>query len=83
VAGSGAVSNAALPLAGIEAKGQVMGPISGVVDGVVNRNGEGQHVGDNHNYIEEVIHSNNDDLGLIIAGFPAVTGRLEQPLNRR
>jgi len=52
------------------------------------RGGNGQNVGDSggdHSsyHVEEVIHSNNDNPGLIITGFPAVTGRLEQPLNRR
>jgi len=66
-----------------EVKRQAIAPIPGVVDSVVNRNGEGQHVSDNHNYIEEVIHSNNDDLRLVIPGFPAATARLEQLVNRR
>ena len=60
-----------------------MGPITGAFVAVGDLAENRQHVGDNddngddHNSyrIEEVIHSNNDDLGLIIAGFPAVAGR--------
>ena len=42
-----------------------------------------QHVRDNgdnhdHNHIEEVIHSNNDN-----HRFPVITDRLEQAVNRR
>ncbi len=83
-AGNGDVSNAALPVAEIGAKRQVMGPITGAIVAVGDLVDNRQHVsdnddnGDNYNYIEEVIHSENDDLE-----FPAVTGRLERPVNRR
>ncbi len=45
--------------------------------------GNGQKVkdkgdSDNHNHIEEVIHSNDDH-----HEFPVITGPLEQPVNRR
>ena len=58
-------------------------PITGAVAGGGNRVSNGQHVkdkGDNHehNDIEEVIHSNNEH-----HKHPVITGRLEQPVNRR
>ena len=63
-----------------EVKRQAVAPIPGVVDGVVNRNGERQHISDNHNsyHVEEVKYSDND-----FSGFLAVTGWLEQSVNRR
>ena len=63
--------------------GQPVAPITGAVVAVSNRVSKGQHVsdkGDNHehNDIKEVIHSNNDQ-----REFPVITGRSEQPVNRR
>ena len=55
--------------------------ITGAVAAVGNRVSNGQHVkdkGDNHNDIKEVIHSNNE-----YHEHPVITGRLEQPVNRR
>ena len=57
--------------------------ITGAVAAAGNRVSNGQHFkdkGDNHdhNHIEEVIHSNNDQ-----HEFPVITGRLEQAVNRR
>ena len=59
------------------------GPSASVVAGVGNRAGNQQNVSDScddyqHKNIQEVIHSNNDH-----REFPAVQGRLKQPLNRR
>ena len=60
-------------------------PIAGAVADGGNTVSSGQPVsnkGDNHdhdhNHIEEVIHNNNDH-----RGFPVISGRLEQPVNRR
>ena len=64
---------------GTRVKRLVLVPTTGAVaDGgnrVSNRENVGNY-GDNH--IEEVIHSNNNH-----RDFPAVMGRLEQPVNRR
>ena len=59
-----------------EVKQQAVAPNDTAVAGV----GTGENVGDSggdHNsyHVEEVIHSDNDDPGLIIAGFLDVTGR--------
>ena len=73
----------------IVVKQQAIAPNDTAVAGVSHRDGNGQNAGDidhNHEHIEEVIHSDNNHLGLlglIIAGFAVVTGRLEQPVNRR
>ena len=64
-------------------KPRAVAPITSTVADVGNRAGNGQHVsdsGDNydHDYVEEVIHSNN-----VNHEFPALTDRLEQPVNRQ
>ena len=74
--GNGAISNMVPRMAGA-------GPSASVVAGVGNRAGNQQNVSDGgnnyrHKNIEEVIHSNNDH-----REFPAVKGRLNEPLNRR
>ncbi len=74
--GNGAISNMVPRMAGA-------GPSASVVAGVGNRAGNQQNVSDScddyqHKNIQEVIHSNNDH-----REFPAVQGRLKQPLNRR
>ena len=60
-------------------------PITGAVAAVGNRVNNGQYVKDyddnhdhKHKYIKEVLHSNNGH-----HEFPAIPGRLEQPVNRR
>ena len=71
-------------MAGIGVKRKAVVPITGAVADGGNGVGKEQHVGDkgeaddNHNHIAEVIHSNNDH-----HEFPVITGRLEQPVNRR
>ena len=63
VAGSGAVSNAALPLAEIGGKQQAIAPNDTSVAGVSHRDGNGQNAGDidhNHDHVEEVIHNDNN-----------------------
>ena len=81
--GSGVVSCVARGAAGIGGKRQAVAPITRAVAAVGNRVSNGQHVKDKsdnheHNDIEEVIHSNNDQ-----HEDPVITGRSEQPLNRR
>lgn len=71
-------------MAGIGVKRKAVVPITGAVAAGGNGVGKGQHTrdkgdaDDNHNHIEEVIHSNSDQ-----HEFPVITGRLEQPVNQR
>ena len=79
---NGTVSRVARGAAGIGGRRAAVA-ITGAVAGGGNRVSNGQHVkdrGDNHdhNHIEEVIHSNNDQ-----HEFPVITDRLEQAVNRR
>ena len=82
--GNGVVSNRATQrVAAIGVWQQAVASTTGAVADVGNRVGSGQHVGDHgdnhhHNHNEEVINDNNEH-----PGFPAITGRSEQPVNRR
>lgn len=84
MAGNGDVSKVAQQAAGIGVKGQAIVPITGAVAAVGNRVSNRENVSDNgdnlkrkHNHGEEVIDSHQDH-----RESPAVTGRLEQPVNR-
>ena len=80
--GNGVACNAAQRVAGtgVKLQVQVVAPIASIVADGGNRVGNGQNGGDNYNQIhmEEVIDDNNEH-----PGFPLITGRLEQPVNRR
>ena len=85
--GNGVVSGVAQRVAviGVKLQAQALVPIATAVSAVDDRADIRQNVGyngydhdNNHNPVEEVIYSNDHH-----RGFPAITGRLEQPLNRR
>ena len=81
--GNGAISKMAQRAARTGIKGQDVAPIAGVVAGVGSQIGNRpnvSHDGDNQkrNHIEEVKHRKNHH-----RGFPVITGRSEQPVNRR
>ena len=79
--GNGVISRVAQGVAGIGGNGHGVTSNTSTVAGVGNWVGKEQKVrdnGDNHNHIEEVIHSNNDR-----HDFPASTGRLELSGNRQ
>ena len=79
----GVVSRVARGVTGIGGKRRAVVSITSDIADGGNRVCNGQNVidiGDNHdhNHIEEVIHSNNDQ-----HEFPVITARLEQAVNRR